>query len=534
MISILTNIFKDDIIHSELRNVNEYLIQVNSNIIDIFCGFIHNNLHYNLVSLFANDERSIKNVYVLNYIFAIREQGCLLIIKTNLDDINFKSISKIIPAASLYELEIHDMFGLIPLDHPKIKPLVFHNNWPAKNNTYTNIFTKEKHFFPLRKDYPSNFKPEFDNISKCEFSKIEGEGVYEIPVGPVHAGIIEPGHFRFSVVGEPIVNLEAQLFFVHKGIEKIAENCTIEKCLFLSERISGDESFSNSLAYCNAIEKIAKIQIPKRASYQRIIFAEIERITSHLGDLAGICLDVAYGFASFQFKLLRGYMFQIADLLCGMRFLRSVNKIGGIRKDFLLGKEKEVITRIESIKKELLDTQNILKSNSMFIDRIENTGVLVNKIAQDLNTVGPCGRASGIDYDVRKSFPYELYSKFSFNIPKHNNGDVNCRMNTKLEECLESLDLIVNVINSSEIGEISSEIVSVPPFAEALSIIESPRGENVHYVMTGENNTIFRYKIRTPSFCNWQSLVYAVKGNIVPDFPLINKSFNLSYSGNDL
>ncbi len=186
------------------------------------------------------------------------------------------------------------------------------------------------------------------------------------------------------------------------------------------------------------------------------------------------------------------------------------------------------------MKKELRETITIIKNKNMFIDRVEHTGILEHQIALDLNAVGPGGRASGIHYDVRRSFPYEVYDKLHFTIPNHKNGDVNCRMNVKIEECQTSLDIINQAVESMPQGKIREPFHEVPPYQFAFSLVESPRGENVHWVMTGENNTLYRYKIRTPSFCNWPALCHAVKGNVVPDFPLINKSFNLSYAGNDL
>ena len=518
----LSEAFPDDIYKSSIANSNEIYLDIKPNKIADICTYINKELLYPLVSLFANDERSLSGKNAVYYTFAEKDNGLLLIIKTTVDpEIQaFQSISEVVHAVALYEREINDMFGLTPLGHPDPKRLVSHSNWPDET-------------FPLRKDFDSKCKPPFAK-KEIQFTKIEGEGVYEIPVGPVHAGIIEPGHFRFSVAGEPIINLEAQLYFVHKGIEKMCEGSSIERCLFVSERISGDETFSNSLAYCQAIEKIAGVLIPERAQYTRVIFAELERLTSHLGDLAGICLDTAYGFAAFQFRMLRGWAYIIADELCGMRFLRSVNKLGGVRSDFVIGKEKKIVEHLTKIKKELDDTNKIIKSKSMFIDRVENTGVLHHDIATDLNAVGPGGRSAGIRHDVRKSFPYEAYGKLEFTVPEHNNGDVNCRMNIKIEESFESIALMIKAIEAMPAGKILEPIKEVQPFQFAFGMTESPRGENIHWVMTGKNNTLFRYKVRTPSFCNWPAVCHAVKGNIVPDFPLINKSFNLSYAGNDL
>jgi Ni,Fe-hydrogenase III large subunit/Ni,Fe-hydrogenase III component G len=486
------------------------------------CSFVNEELSLPLVNLFANDERALSGCFEIYYVFACRFEGQLLILKTPIDPdkCEFPSICQTVHAAALYEREIQDMFGLKPINHPEPKRLVFHGNWPEGN-------------YPLRKDFDRKHRPEWTKV-EINFRSVEGEGVYEIPVGPVHAGIIEPGHFRFSVAGEPIINLEAQLYFVHKGIEKLCEGESIERCLYFSERISGDETIANSLAYCQAVEAIAGMEAPIRARYGRVVFAELERLTSHLGDLAGICVDVAYGFAASQFRMLRGQSYLIADELCGMRFLRSVNRPGGLRRDFTAGKEKSIIAQLLKIEKELLDTEAIITSNSLFMDRVENTGILSFAIAADLNAVGPGGRASGIHCDVRKSFPYAAYSELQFSVPQHNNGDVNCRMNTKIEECFESISLMIQALEAMPQSDIYLPLPAFEPYRFAFGLNEAPRGENIHWVMAGENNTVFRYKIRTPSFCNWPALCHAVNGNIVPDFPLINKSFNLSYAGNDL
>lgn len=518
----LTAAFRDNIYMNNTVNSNELYVEVNPAIILDICVYTNTELCYPLISMFANDERGLSGKYAVYYVFADREAAILLTIKTLVDPskMKIKSISGRVYAAALYEREIKDLYGIIPVGHPDDKRLVFHSNWPNGEH-------------PLRKDYDPKQKQKIAN-EPISFHTVDGAGVYEIPVGPVHAGIIEPGHFRFSVAGEPIINLEAQLYYVHKGIEKLCEGQTLEKCLYISERISGDETVANSLAFCQAVEKIAGAEVPLRAQYLRVVFAELERLTSHLGDLAGVCLDSAYGFATFQFRMMRGWAYAVADELCGMRFLRSVNKLGGVRKDFSSGKEASVIKKLNEIKKELKDTVDIVRSNSMFIDRIENTGILRSEIAADLNAVGPGGRASGMYFDVRKSFPYEAYKELDFFIPEHFNGDINCRFNTKTEECFEAISLMIRALEEMPEGKVWEDIGTVEPYRAAFGMTEAPRGENVHWVMTGENNTVFRYKIRTPSFCNWPALCHAVKGNIVPDFPLINKSFNLSYAGNDL
>jgi Ni,Fe-hydrogenase III large subunit/Ni,Fe-hydrogenase III component G len=518
----LTEKFSDNIYSCTCVHSKEQYMEVNPLMILDICTFIDREQGCRLVTMFAADERVLSGFFAVYYTFADRQNGQLIILKTNHSAENpaFISICPTVHAAALYEREIQDMFGLVPLEHPDPRRLVFHSNWP------------EGHF-PLRKDFDGRFRPDRAKV-ETPFKKVIGEGVFEVPVGPVHAGIIEPGHFRFSVAGDPIINLEAQLYFVHKGIEKMCEGESLEKCLYISERISGDETFTNSLAYCQAVEKLAGVEVPVRARYMRVVFAELERLTSHLGDLAGICLDVAYGFAAFQFRMLKGWSYLAADELCGMRFLRSVNSLGGVRKDFVAGSENKVAELLQRIRVELADTVSIIKSNTLFIDRVENTGVLQLETANDLNAVGPGARASGVRHDVRRTFPYAAYGELEFHVPEHNNGDVNCRMNMKIEECFESINLMLNAISAMPSGKIHEPLPELKPYSFAFGMTEAPRGENIHWIMTGENNTVYRYKIRTPSFCNWPAVCHAVKGNIIQDFPLINKSFNLSYAGNDL
>lgn len=505
-----------------IENGNELYLETDKKKAREICLYLVEIKELTLVSMFACDERLRQGEFLVHYTFADRAKGALIILRSRVSESKpaYPSITDRIHGAALYEREIQDMFGLEPVGHPNSKPLIFHSNWPDGN-------------YPLRKDYEPGKKPALAN-RKMKFQKVGGQGVFEIPVGPVHAGIIEPGHFRFSVAGDPVINLEAQLGFVHKGIEKLAEGSSLERGLYIAERISGDETFSNSLAYCLAVEKIAGITVPKRGAYTRVIFAELERLTAHLGDLAGICLDVAYGFACFQYRMMRGWSYLIADELCGMRFLRSVNQPGGVRKDFVSGKEKSIVEQLMKIDKELTDTWRIIRGNSMFADRVENTGIVKPEIARDLNAVGPAARSVGVAIDVRRDFPYSSYGEFKFEVPEFHDGDVNARMKIKLKECHESITIMIQALEAIDGNACKEQIGDVPAWKTAFGMTESPRGENVHFLMTGENNTIYRYKVRTPSFCNWPIVCHAVQGNIIPDFPLINKSFNLSYAGNDL
>ena len=523
IIGILQNNLSAQILQIEV-NGSEIYAEVAPDCILETCCFIYKNIDCSLLSLFASDERAFAECFSVYYAFAISKAATVVIFRTKVADpaTGLASISAEIPAAALAEREVSDMFGIVFKGHPDARELVFHGNWPEG-------------LHPLRKDFEKSTKPDFTD-RKQNFLHIEGTGVFEIPVGPVHAGIIEPGHFRFSVAGEPIINLEAKLYYVHKGIEKLAENQSFEKVLFLSERISGDETVSNSLAYCLALEKLAGMnELQEKANYTRTILCELERIYNHIGDIAGICIDVAYSFAAYQMNLMRRWCMILNEEITGSRYLRSSIEPGGVRRDFIKGKEKHLLSTLKKLETEFRETMDIIKSNSLLIDRVENTGVLRHDIAVDLNAVGPAGRSAGMDRDARRDFPYAAYSGLKFNISLHNNGDVNCRMNVKAEELLESISIIRQCIDNMPQHELKNETLQkISPYCCGFGITESPRGENCHWLMSGENNTVFRYKIRTPSFYNWPVLCHAVNGNIVPDFPLINKSFNLSYSGNDL
>lgn len=336
---------------SRLINDNEIYFCISSSTVKEDCINVYNNIECVLVNLFANDTTPIDNKLTIYYTFAIRSSNTLFTLYSKLESDGSAKVDSIaleVPAASLYEREIHDMYGINFEGCPDSRELVHHGNFPL--NVY-----------PLRRDFKANTRLPFQQ-RELEFSTITGKGVFEVPVGPVHAGIIEPGHFRFSVAGEPIINLEAKLYYVHRGLEKLCENQHYMKVLLFSERISGDETFTNSLAFCHAIEKINGITyIPERAAYSRVIFAELERICGHLGDISGLCVDTAYIFPSGQFGMMRRWIQLLNEQLTGSRFLRNTNKPGGLRRDFIRNNDKIILECISKLEKEFKDTVSIIK-----------------------------------------------------------------------------------------------------------------------------------------------------------------------------
>jgi len=345
-------------------------------------------------------------------------------------------------------------------------------------------------------------------------------------------------------MGENIINLETRLFYTHKGTEKLAESMKIDDVLLLSERIAGDESVANSTAYCQAIEKIAGVTVPKRASQIRTILGEMERLYNHMGTLAGISMDVGFPYGSSRLNILKERLMRLNESLSGSRILFGVNRIGGVRCDITEDAKKITTESIDSILHDFEKIITHLKSKSSVIDRLKNTGILPKKSAQDLGIVGVAARCVGIDIDTRRDHPYSDYSLHRKETPQEmmqreilmqkRNGDVLTRFEIRIQEIRDSIDIIKESLHLKNDDLYCTIPQILEPFRSALGYTESHRGQTVHWIMIGENNSIFRYKVRTASFLNWPIIEHAVLNDIVPDFPLINKSLDLSYSGNDL
>ena len=477
-------------------------------------------LKMRFIFLFAGDERKEKASFGIYYVLSYQNEDKFLIVETRVQetDLSFPSLTPFLPQANWFEREIQDLFGLRPEGHPDPRPLVLHEDWPQG-------------IFPLRKDF--NFKKIPKAEGKYLFNQVKGEGVFEIPVGPVHAGIIEPGHFRFSSAGESILKLEIRHFYTHKGIEKLGEGKEPAYLLCLAERISGDNSLSHAAACVQAMETLTKTEIPLRAQFLRVIFLELERVHNHLSDIAGISLDTAFSVGASHLMRLKERLLQLNERLTGTRLLRSIIIPGGVKKDITKERAGFLLKEIRDIKRDFEKTVKILFQVNSFLDRIEFTGIIKKEIAEVLGAVGPAARASGIDRDLRRDHPYAAYKHLLFMTPVFNEGDVESRMKVKIQEIYESFKLISESLESMPDGEVKTEMNALPPSQHALGYVESPRGACFHWISTNSEGKISRWKIHSPSFTNWPLIQYAVLENIVPDFPLINKSLNLSYSGND-
>ncbi len=477
--------------------------------------------HIRLIALWAAQDFEQYRGFTLFYCFEILHDPALLVLEVQLHEQPVISIASDFPIACYFEREVRDGFGIEFEGAFDTRRLFLHEAYPDD-------------FHPLLKSLNNrqpDIGPEDRSGVNYIFKPVEGEGVYQVPVGPVHAGIIEPGHFRFGVMGETIFNLEIRLFYKHRGLEKLAEGMKIMQGTAVAESISGDESACNAAAYAMAIECITGCDVPERAWQLRTVLLEMERIYSHLGDLAGMQVDVAFPVGASPLFILREEVLRYNALLTGSRFLKKAIIPGGLKSDISPGILQGLKKWLAEFKRCFNEAVKITNSSSWVIDRFDTTGIVQNRLVAALNLTGPIARSSGVGTDTRMDHPYGIYKDLNIRIPVKNEGDVLARFSLKAEEVIISAGIIENITAELKPGPIYNQVTSQDGCA--LVLIEAPRGQNLHWLDV-KNGVIDRYKVRTASFCNWLAIEHAVPGNIVPDFPLINKSMNLSYAGNDL
>lgn len=480
-----------------------------------------------LKTVAAADERQAGRDFRIYYVFGIPKENQFLIpyLTVSASAPSFPSLTPEDQELAMYEREILTFFGLVPDGHPV----------PERINLHAENFPKDIH--PLRKEFQWDTAiTESKEKEWATFKRYGGEGVYEIPVGPVHAGIIEPGHFRFSVLGEEILRLEPRLGYVHKGTEKLFEALPAEKRVVLAERISGDTSFHHALAYCQAVEMLATADLPKRALYLRTSLAELERLANHYNDLAFIMLDTGLAFGGSQGTRLRERVMEWNERLTGHRFLRGMLVPGGLSKDIPNDVLVELKKDLIDLETDFLEVMEAVSESLSLLNRLQNTGRLDLSIGEDHGIVGIGARAIGIARDARVDFPYAAYDMLHFSIPTETTGDVHARYKIREREVHQSFKILHQAIDRtvSATGPVATEIGALAPDSHAIGIVEGWRGDIVYFIVTDAAGAITRVKVRDPSFLNWQVFPYLVTSDMVPDFPLINKSLNLSYTGNDL
>jgi Ni,Fe-hydrogenase III large subunit/Ni,Fe-hydrogenase III component G len=481
------------------------------------CAFLHDQLAARLATMVGLDDRTQSGVFRLVYVF--RAEGTWVSVETAVDPARpeFPAVTPRLVAAHWYEREVQDMLGLTAVGHPDPRRLVFHDGWPEG-------------VYPLRKDFDATSVVPRADGPQHRFHHLHGEGWVEIPVGPIHAGVIEPGHFRFAAVGELALHLEARLFYTHRGIEKLAEGKPVERVLPIAERVCGACSLSHAVSYCQAIEAIARTPAPPRAAALRSFFLELERLYNHIGDLGNICAGTGFAVGASQGARLKEEVQRLNERLAGNRFLRGVCRIGGVRRDLDVASARDAVTTLARVAAEFAHFVDLLAATDSFQERLTGTGIVSRAAAWDLGAVGVAARASGVAGDARRNAPYAAYASLEVPAVLRTDGDVRARAQVRIDETFASLALARHVLAALPAGLLATTVAELPPFASAIGVTESPRGENLHWVRTGPGGTVDRYRIRSASFCNWPIVTLAVPGNMVPDFPLINKSFELCYA----
>jgi Ni,Fe-hydrogenase III large subunit/Ni,Fe-hydrogenase III component G len=485
---------------------------------DLF-GLMSETFGAQLILMAGNDRREEQGFFEIHYLFAHPKENWFLnaAVPVPASDPVIDSLGAVCYPASRFEREVFDLFGIVPSGHPDPRPLVRHGFWPAD-------------YFPLRKD--AGLREFADDGRPFPFQEVGGEGVYEIPVGPVHAGIIEPGHFRFSVVGETIIDMKSRFYFTHKGTEKLFEGRGPLEAVELAERVSGDTSVGHALAFCQAVESLSAVTVPDRARYLRVVLLELERLYNHVVDFGMIGSDTGFAFAHSHCFRIRERLLRLNKQVTGSRLLRGRLIPGGVVRDLAAG--LDIVREVEAALEDFEEVVEITLANRMVTDRLEGTGQLTTATARDHGVVGFVARASGIDADARRDHPFAVYKELRFKVPVLESGDVKARTLVRVEEARESARLIRQALDRLPSGPLFVALNKLPPFEPAFSIVEGWRGAIVHWVMADGAGKLYRVKIMDPSFMNWRSLSYALLKNIVPDFPLCNKSYNQSYSGNDL
>jgi Ni,Fe-hydrogenase III large subunit len=456
----------------------------------------------------------------------LEKKGGYLVLETlvPLENPQLPSQTPCYPGLDRLERHCHDLTGVCFTGHPDRRRWTRHQAWAADQ-------------FPLRADFPIAGLARGGMVpadSDYPFAKIQGGGVYEIPVGPVHAGIIEPGHFRFQAMGEEVLRLEERLGYVHKGIEKLAIGRDPAGLARLVGRVSGDSTVAHAWAACQAMERATSCAVPPRALWLRALMAERERVANHLGDIGAVCNDVGFAFPHVQCARLREVWQRRSHVLFGHRLMMDAIIPGGVVCDLPLAAQETLAADHEALRQAVRPLFDIIDDHPSLDDRLMTTGRLTARQARALGCTGYVAKASGLSFDLRRDGPYPPYDTLDLDVPTETDGDVASRVRIRMSEIQASLTLMACLLKTLPAGMIATPLPPARPGAVGLGLVEGWRGEILTFVRFGADDRIARCFPRDPSWFTWAALERLILGNIVPDFPVCNKSVNASYSGVDL
>ncbi|WP_305369279.1 hydrogenase large subunit [Photobacterium leiognathi] len=482
-----------------------------------------------LTVTFGNDERSLNGHFAVYHALSMEGEVKSWVTVKVLVDANsqeFISITPTIPAAVWGEREVRDMYGLRPVGLPDERRLVLPDDWPED-------------LHPLRKDamdYRQRPQPTTETETYNFDNQLGDDSNRIVPVGPLHITSDEPGHFRLFVDGEDIVDADYRMFYVHRGMEKLAETrMGYHEVAQLTDRVCGICGFTHSVGYSNTIENALSVDVPFRAKMIRTVLLEVERLHSHLLNIGLSSHFVGFDSGFMQFFRVREKTMELAELLTGARKTYGMNLIGGVRRDFLKEQRLKGIAMVKEVRKTFSELVEVLLATPNIESRIAGVGILSKDIARDYSPVGPLIRASGFKRDVRivHGQSLESYGSVPIELQSMENGDVQSRVMVRIREVFDSLNIVEYGLDHLPPGAILTEGFNYVPNKFALGFTEAPRGENVHWSMTGDNQKLFRWRCRAATYANWPTLRYMLRGNTVADAPLIIGSLDPCYSCTD-
>ncbi|MHB8972410.1 MAG: hydrogenase large subunit [Pirellulaceae bacterium] len=443
------------------------------------------------------------------------ENSELHVVRARIEESQFPSMTPRCPQVHLFEREIAEQFGLLPVGHPWLKPVRYHRSWTGRDAWQR----------------PAD-QPILPGVG--DFYRVEGTEVHEVAVGPVHAGVIEPGHFRFQCHGERVFHLEIALGYQHRGVEQAMLGGPTNRTIHYAETLAGDTTIAHATAYCQVLEALSHCQKSARSQALRGIALELERLANHVGDLGALANDVGFLPTASYCGRLRGDFLNMTALLCGSRFGRGLIRPGGVGFDVDEARLTGLLRRLDVAEKETAGAVHLLWDTPSVMARLESTGSLPRQVAIELGIVGPAARASGLARDARQDLPSGIYRFAHLPVSTWDSGDVFARAYVRWLEIQQSIEFIREQIHEIPPGPPQVKLGPLSPRSLTIAINEGWRGEVCHVAITDAQSHFARYKVVDPSFHNWSALAYVLRNQQISDFPLCNKSFNLSYCGHDL